>query len=536
MASFNSFCKVCWKLITLALITVASHLKADKKGIVLTKVKDVLPRLDISAGQRTNHDNCAFNVDMFLVPVPCQWKNMPSGSVKSETSVRGSLIYNVEWDSKWLYRLPQTRLHPFPFYYSGSLLLILKVEFKPVEQASLSPIIKNNKDSESKLLEGMIPVPNNSKIFTEITSYPQEESSDKSFKIKPHLPFRITFKKFSSPVLHLKQESCFKFRMRGVADLSKSDSLLLWADNVGQKSSRLIWSVYGLTNPYWRVYTVGINAGNYTFFFNGSVYLTATKSQWMMLYEIDDIEITPGACRTSAKDNTEGSYDLGTSPYSNRKCGWIPITKSGDQAFRVRAVALPLNKRHLFKTEITHESNSGINVCVTKQSNGSSWACWNTTSVRVLWILPPSAGKTETSEVREMPTPPDEGQRKKGVIFERKPWDDKMFKYDECSSHEFQCASFRCIPLYHQCDGRWDCSGGEDELNCPKHRLAFTLISSLVIGLTLSGVILVLYHRYLMKRRFSENIAFNNLPAIYYNSAVERNTPCDKVDNVLINF
>ena len=35
-----------------------------------------------------------------------------------------------------------------------------------------------------------------------------------------------------------------------------------------------------------------------------------------------------------------------------------------------------------------------------------------------------------------------------------------------CSSDEFQCSNFQCIPLDWECDGMADCTDGKDEIGC----------------------------------------------------------------------
>ena len=35
-----------------------------------------------------------------------------------------------------------------------------------------------------------------------------------------------------------------------------------------------------------------------------------------------------------------------------------------------------------------------------------------------------------------------------------------------CSSDEFQCSNFQCIPLDWECDGMDDCTDGKDEKGC----------------------------------------------------------------------
>ncbi len=42
-------------------------------------------------------------------------------------------------------------------------------------------------------------------------------------------------------------------------------------------------------------------------------------------------------------------------------------------------------------------------------------------------------------------------------------------KMVQCSEKYFKCQDSYCIPETHQCNGQWDCPGGQDEKNC-SHR------------------------------------------------------------------
>ena len=467
-------------------------------------------------GLEVHHGSCSF--DSF--DIPCKWKNKESSS--SDNLTMSGTIDDFEWNSysRWI---GQKILFRFSrLIYQSKLLLALFVDFR--RKSSGIPDEDEEKNTEIDLSVNYSAAQDKFKF--EINNLQKTKTASNQF------PIFIGLSTFYSPVLYLAQEGCFKFKMRGNTKLSNSDSLLLWSKKNGNRFSNLIWSFYGPPTNYWQSYSIGIMPGNFTFSFNGSIYLTTRTSMLMFLYEVDDIEILPSKCENLSSKNgfivTDGLVNLGLSSYSNRKCKWVPFTKFGAPISKVKIFASS-SSSEIFEAKATHLSNSGINVCVTKQTKNSLIG-WNNTSVCVNWavqlstgIVPAKRVKNSSSkpETYEMPTLPNEGQIKKKIVFEKEEFDDDLLTLDECSRNEFQCASFRCIPASLRCDGNFDCSGGEDEKACPDHR-ALGLTITLTVGIIFALFIFMLYYRFVMKRRVFPEESLHLLPTILYNSAVER--------------